>query len=58
MGIVLARDAGLKVYKYLAVSKLIIIGTVEYNTALYIISTQDNILFSIFNLQFKKSKLL
>jgi hypothetical protein len=54
----LARDAELKVYKYLAVSKLIIIGTVEYNTALYIISTQDNILFNIFNLQFKNSKLL
>jgi hypothetical protein len=29
---------GLKVYKYLVVFKLIIIGTVEYNTALYIIS--------------------
>jgi hypothetical protein len=54
----LARDAELKVYKYLAVSKLIIIDTVEYNTALYIISTQDNILFNIFNLQFKNSKLL
>jgi hypothetical protein len=47
---VLARDTGLKVYKYLAVSKLIIIGIIKYNTALYIISTQDNILFSIFNL--------
>jgi hypothetical protein len=35
---VLVRDTGLKVYKYLAVSKLIIIGTVGYNTALYIIS--------------------
>jgi hypothetical protein len=35
---VLARDIGLKVYKYLAVSKLIIIGAVRYNTALYIIS--------------------
>jgi hypothetical protein len=55
---VLARNAGLKVYKYLIVSKLIIIGIVEYNTALYIISVQDNILLSIFNLQFKKSKLL
>jgi hypothetical protein len=54
----LVRDTELKIYKYLAVSKLIIIGTVEYNTALYIISAQDNILFSIFNLQFKKSKLL
>jgi hypothetical protein len=58
VGIVLARDVGLKVYKYLAVFKLIIIGTVKYNTALYIISTQDNMLLSIFNLQFKKSKLL
>jgi hypothetical protein len=55
---VLARDTGLKIYKNLAVSKLIIIGTVKYNTALYIISAQDNILLSIFNLQFKKSKLL
>jgi hypothetical protein len=58
VGIVLVRDIGLKVYKYLAVSKLIVIGTVEYNTTLYIISTQDNMLLSIFNLQFKKSKLL
>jgi hypothetical protein len=55
---VLVRDAELKVYKYLAVFKLIIIGIVEYNTALYIISVQDNMLLSIFNLQFKKSKLL
>jgi hypothetical protein len=55
---VLVKDMGLKVYKYLAVFKLIIIGTIEYNTALYIISAQDNILFNIFNLQFKKSKLL
>jgi hypothetical protein len=55
---VLIRDIRLKVYKYLAVSKLIIIGTVKYNTALYIISIQDNILLNIFNLQFKKSKLL
>jgi hypothetical protein len=55
---VLAKDAGLKVYKYLAVSKLIIIGIIKYNTALYIISVQDNMLFSVFNLQFKKSKLL
>jgi hypothetical protein len=47
---VLVRDVGLKVFKYLAVSKLIIIGTVEYNTALYIISIQNNILLSIFNL--------
>jgi hypothetical protein len=47
---VLARDAGLKGYKYLTVFELIIIGTVGYNTALYIISVQDNILFSIFNL--------
>jgi hypothetical protein len=46
----LAKDIGLKVYKYLAVSKLIIISTMEYNTALYIISVQDNILLSIFNL--------
>jgi hypothetical protein len=58
VGIILARDIGLKVYKYLAVSKLIIIGTVKYNTALYIISVQNNILLSVFNLQFKKSKLL
>jgi hypothetical protein len=58
VGIVLVRDIGLKVYKYLAVSKLIVISTVEYNTTLYIISTQDNMLLSIFNLQFKKSKLL
>jgi hypothetical protein len=55
---VLVRDVGLKVYKYLAVSKLIIIGTVKYNTALYIISVQNNMLLSVFNLQFKKSKLL
>jgi hypothetical protein len=55
---VLIRDAGLKVYKYLAISKLIVIGIIGYNTALYIISVQDNMLFSIFNLQFKKSKLL
>jgi hypothetical protein len=47
---VLVRDTGLKVYKYLAVSKLIIINIVEYNTVLYIISTQDNILLSVFNL--------
>jgi hypothetical protein len=47
---VLIRDIGLKVYKYLAVSKLIIKGIIKYNTALYIISVQDNILFSIFNL--------
>jgi hypothetical protein len=47
---VLIRDMGLKVYKYLAVFKLIIIGTVKYNTALCIISVQDNMLFSIFNL--------
>jgi hypothetical protein len=50
VGIVLVRDAGLKVYKYLAVFKLIIIGTIKYNTALYIISVQDNILLSVFNL--------
>ena len=37
---------------------LIIINTIEYNTILYIISAQDNILFSIFNSQFKKGKLL
>jgi hypothetical protein len=55
---VLVRDTELKVYKYLAVSKLIIIGIIKYNTALYIISTQDNMLLNIFNLQFKKSKLL
>jgi hypothetical protein len=47
---VLVKDTGLKVYKYLVVSKLIIIGTVKYNTTLYIISVQDNILLSIFNL--------
>jgi hypothetical protein len=47
---VLVKDIGLKVYKYLAVSKLIIIGTVKYNTALYIISAQNNMLLSIFNL--------
>jgi hypothetical protein len=50
VGIVLVRDVGLKVYKYLAVFKLIAIGTVGYNTVLYIISIQDNILLSIFNL--------
>jgi hypothetical protein len=47
---VLARDTELKIYKYLVVSKLIIIGTIEYNTALYIISVQDNMLLNIFNL--------
>jgi hypothetical protein len=47
---VLAKDTELKVYKYLTVFKLIIIGTIGYNTVLYIISVQDNILLSIFNL--------
>jgi hypothetical protein len=47
---VLIRDVGLKVYKYLTVFKLIVIGTVEYNTALYIISIQDSMLLSVFNL--------